>query len=102
MIREAAVLFKESSTREEFEVQGFVTKLNKPEHVDIGKIMISAVIDDQPRKIVVELRGDDYHRAVKAHDQELPVRCCGVLTREGRGYFRLQEAYGFTIEPGDQ
>jgi len=102
VIREAAVLLKESSPREEFEVRGFVTKLEKPEHADTGKITISATIDDQPRKVVVELRGDDYHRAIKAHDQELPVRCCGVLSREGRGYFRLLEAYGFTIEPGDQ
>ncbi len=78
-----------------------MTKLEKQEGADVGRITISTTIDDQPRKVAVELKGDDYHRAIVAHDRELSVRCSGVLAREGRGFFRLQEPYGFALEPAD-
>jgi len=100
VLRQAAVYLKESSPREEFEIRGSVVKLERPEGADIGKATIHGLIDDQPRKVVVELRDADYHEAVTAHDQARFVRCSGVLVREGRG-FRLLEPYDFTIEKDD-
>jgi len=96
VLRQAAVYLKESSHREEFEIRGSVVKLERPEGADIGKATIHGLIDDQPRKVVVELRDADYHEAVTAHDQARFVRCSGVFVREGRG-FRLYEPYDFTI-----
>ena len=100
VIRQAAVYLKESSPREEFEIRGPVVKLERMEGADIGKATIRGLIDDQPRKVVVELRDADYHKAVTAHDGFRFVRCSGVLAREGRG-FRLYEPYGFDVEDDD-
>jgi hypothetical protein len=100
VLRQAAVYLKESSHREEFEVRGSVVKLVREEGADTGKVTIHGLIDDQPRKVVVELRDADYHEAVTAHDQARFVRCSGVLVREGRG-FRLHEPFDFTIEKDD-
>jgi len=100
VVRQAAVYLKESSPREEFEIRGSVVKLERPEGADTGKATIHGLIDDHPRKVVVELRDADYHEAVTAHDQARFVRCSGVLVREGRG-FRLHEPYDFAIENDD-
>jgi len=100
VLRQAAVYLKESSSREEFEIRGSVVKLERPEGADVGKATIHGLIDDHPRKVVVELADADYHEAVAAHDQDRFVRCSGVLVREGRG-FRLREPYDFTIEKDD-
>jgi hypothetical protein len=97
VIRQAAVYLKESTPREEFEVSGLVVRLDRPDALAPGKVTIHGLIDDQPRKVVVELRDPDYHQAVTAHDQGRVVRCSGVLVREGRA-FRLQEPYGFVVE----
>jgi hypothetical protein len=91
---------KESSRREEFEIRGSVVRLERMDGADIGKATIHGLIDDQPRKVVVELRDTDYHKAVAAHDEARFVRCSGVLAREGRS-FRLYEPYGFDIEEDD-
>jgi hypothetical protein len=100
VIRQAAVYLKETSRREEFEIRGSVVKLERMEGTDIGKATIHGLIDDQPRKVVVELKGAEYHKAVAAHDEFRFVRCSGVLAREGRG-FRLYEPYGFDFEDDD-
>jgi hypothetical protein len=100
VIRQAAVYLKESSPREEFEIRGLVVKLDRPDAAATGRVTIHGLIDDQPRKVVVELRDSDYHQAVTAHDQGRLVGCSGVLIREGRA-FRLHEPYGFTVEEDD-
>src|SRR5262249_39415896 len=97
---QAAVYLKESSPREEFEIRGLVVKLDRQDAAATGKVTIHGLIDDQPRKVVVELRDPDYHQAVAAHDQGRLVRCSGVLIREGRA-FRLYEPYGFMVEEDD-
>ncbi len=100
VIRQAAVYLKESSPREEFEIRGLVVKLDRPEAATTGKVTVHSLIDDQPRKVVVELGDLDYHKAVTAHAQDRLVRCSGVLAREGRA-FRLYEPYGFAVEEDD-
>ena len=100
LIRQAAVYLKESTPREEFEIRGLVVKLDRPEATALGKVTIHGLIDDQPRKVVVELRDPDYHKAVTAHDQGRLVRCSGVLVREGRAFW-LYDPYGFAVEEDD-
>jgi hypothetical protein len=77
-----------------------VVKLDRPEAATAGKVTIHGLIDDQPRKVVVELRDSDYHKAMTAHAQDRLVRCSGALVREGRA-FRLHEPYGFAVEEDD-
>jgi hypothetical protein len=101
VIREAAVYLKESSPREEFEIRGLVVKLERAEGAAMGKVTIHGLIDDQPRKVTVELKDPDYHQAVAAHDHGRLVWCSGLLIREGRA-FRLHEPYGFTVEKDEE
>src|SRR5439155_24912051 len=42
----------------------------RPEGATIGKFTIHCFVDEQPRKVSVELGELDYHVAVTAHDQE--------------------------------
>jgi hypothetical protein len=77
-----------------------VIKLDRPGSAATGKVTIHGLIDDQPRKVVVELGDSDYRQAVTAHGQGRLVRCSGVLMREGRAY-RLHEPYGFTVDEDD-
>ena len=99
-IRQAAVYLKESSPREEFEIRGLVVKLDRPEATTTGKVTILGRIDDLRRRVVVELKDSDYHKAVTAHAQNRFVRCSGSLLHEGRA-FRLHKPYGFTVEDDD-
>lgn len=43
-------------------------------------------VEDAPRRIRIQLRDPDYHIAVQAHDQRLPIVRVGELLREGRSF----------------
>jgi len=96
VIEQAAYLLKEQSPREEFEAIGPVIKLERPDGAPTGRVTIHCFIDDQPRKVTVELEDPDYKTAITAHKDEQIVQCFGVLIREGRS-FRLKDPYQFKI-----
>ena len=100
VIEEASVYLKESTPREEFEACGPVVKLERPDGASTGKVTIHCIVDNQSRKVTVELNEAQYHQAVAAHDEGRTVRCSGVLMREGRA-FRLHEPYDF-VEEADE
>jgi hypothetical protein len=100
LIQEAGVYLKESTPREEFEARGPVVKLERADGTPTGKVTIHCFVDDQARKVSVDLPESQYHDAVTAHDSGSVVRCLGVLTREGRS-FRLHDCYGFSVEPSE-
>ena len=97
MIKEAAVYLKETSSREEFEARGPVVKLERADGVPAGKVTVHCFVDEQPRKVTVELGDEQYQNAVTAHKEGQVIRCSGVLMREGRA-FRLHEPYNFVVE----
>jgi hypothetical protein len=86
VIREAGRYFRETSPREEFELRGPVVKLERPEGATLGKVTVLGFIDDQPRKVTFELKGEDYDRAIQTHREQKVAVCYGVLMREGRSY----------------
>ena len=47
---------------------------------------ISTYVDDKPRKVLVALSGEQYHEAIEAHDQKLPVVCHGDLVKVGKQF----------------
>ncbi len=100
VIREAARYFKDISPREDFEVRGPVVKLEREEGASTGRVTVHGFVDDQPRKITVELGDPSYHKAVTAHDTQQMVACYGVLVREGKS-FRLKDPQDFSV-PSDQ
>ena len=56
---------------------GHITKLVRPKDETAGTITLDSIIGDVERKVRVELKGDDYHLAVIAHDQGKLVRVLG-------------------------
>ena len=100
VIKEAGRIFKETSPREDFEAVGPVVKLERNEGAQKGKVTVIAFVDEQPRKLVMELDDAIYHKAVAAHDAQQTVSCYGVLVREGKS-FGLKDVQDFAIRSDD-
>ena len=100
MIDEAARYFKETSPREDFELRGPVVRLERAEGAPVGRVTVLGFVDQQPRKVKIELGDADYHRAVVAHDRQQAVSCYGVLVREGHS-FRVSDPHDFLVIADD-
>jgi hypothetical protein len=86
VIAEASRIFKETAPEDDFEVLGFVERLDRPPGLDHGHVTVNSVLDRRMRRIVIELRDPDYQVAVEAHRQPRPISCTGDLIRNGRSY----------------
>ncbi len=86
VLREASRVLRESAPIDEFALSGTVTGLRREEDADTGHVTVSAWIDHTWRKVRMDLSGDDYRKAVKAHDEHEVVRCVGELIKENRRY----------------
>lgn len=86
IIEEAGRILRETSPVEEFELQGFVIALDRPAGAEVGTVTVLGFVEEAPRRIRIQLRDPDYHIAVQAHDQRLPIFCVGELLREGRSF----------------
>jgi hypothetical protein len=94
VIQEAGRVFRETSPREEFELLGVVTKLERSEPGQPGKVTVLGFVDEAPRRLSVELSARDYELAIQAHKEHRLVRCLGQLVKAGR-QFDLQEPHRF-------
>ena len=100
IISEAARLFKETTPSDDFEIEGWVKRLDRGHEVVEGEVTVVAPVDDQLRFVVMRLDRANYSKAVTAHEQRQTVRCTGELVREGRGY-RLKDPRHFEIVMAD-
>jgi hypothetical protein len=96
VLDEAAAHLKESAPRESFEATGPVVKLERSDGARLGKVTIHCFVDDQPRKVSLELSDPQYGESVTAHREGNLVNCSGNLVREGRA-FVLKEPYDFAV-----
>lgn len=80
---EASRVFK-SLNPEQIGVQGYVIGLRREQGESEGTVSIAAVINKMQGIVKVELSGDDYLTAVRAHEEELPVALDGELEKRGR------------------
>lgn len=99
-VREAARLLRERAPTEDFDLEGAVIKLERPEGATIGQVTVYGIVDDRSRRVTVALGDEEYHQAVNAHDRGQAVRCSGRLVRQGRGY-RLENPVGFEVQAED-
>ncbi len=83
IIAEAGRVFRATHPVEEFEVRGIVFRLERPEGALLGRVTILDVSGDKSRKVNVDLMGQDYDLAIRAHQERIPVGCVGELQREG-------------------
>ena len=96
LIEEAARLFRETSTIDDFELQGAVIALNRPEGAAIGRVTVAGFVESQARKVLIDLAEPDYSKAIAAHEQQAIVVCTGELMKQGRSY-RLQNPRQFRL-----
>ncbi len=97
-IAEAGRLLRENSPLEEYELLGPVVLLDRPEITGGGKIAVRGLIDDDLRKISMDLDAADYQAAIDAHKYGQNIRCYGTLRKVG-GKFELQSVRSFRVEP---
>ncbi|MBF0336619.1 MAG: hypothetical protein HQL05_02185 [Nitrospirae bacterium] len=87
IFKEAARLFRDTNARDDFELCGPVVKLERAaDGATMGKVTILAFVDEQPKKIQMEMIDTDYQKALQAHGNQDTIYCMGSLTREGRSF----------------
>jgi hypothetical protein len=97
VLREASRLLRETSTAEEYEVYGVVTRLERQDPGD-GRVTVTTIREDPPRQVTIALGEREYGIALEAHREGMPVTCFGTLRKEGRR-FMLDGPYRFQISP---
>lgn len=88
-IREASRVMKDRTPVGDFELEGAVVRLDRPEGQPAGKVTIMGQVDGKPKRVTLELEDAHYQVAIAAHAQERALRCIGSLVREGRGHVLL-------------
>jgi len=86
VIEEAARIFRETEPQDDFELVGFIGQLRRPERDPMGRVSVTSLIEDQPRKVMVDLPEPQYAIAIDAHNRRKTVSCLGELIRQGRTY----------------
>lgn len=68
-------------------IEGFVVRLNRgKEDEAIGSIAIEGFVQGRRRVVHIELPDEQYHLALRAHDDRRPVRIRGTLAKRGRNW----------------
>jgi hypothetical protein len=95
---EAAIYLGPKETDREELISGKIEHLDHAEGDQEGTIGIRASVDGISRMVWVELPLDDYHRAVRAHDENLDVVCRGTLVAYGPRRM-LESLSVFLVQP---
>ena len=86
IVRQAARFYREREPQEDVPLVGFISSLRRGETEREGEVTLQARQPDAPgqRRTVTAVLGElDYHRAIEAHRDKLPVIARGDLQRTG-------------------
>jgi hypothetical protein len=86
---------------EDFELQGAVVELKREEGEPTGRIVVVGNVEDRIRRVTITLPADQYHEAIRAHEEDIPIICYGELIREGRSLV-LRNPHGFALVIGSE
>jgi len=86
IIEEAARIFRARTPLDNFEIRGWVVKLERNDTSQPGRATIAAEVEGRVRKIQIELDGSDYDSVVEAHKEGQLIVCNGDLVKEGRNF----------------
>ena len=81
LIAEAARVFRETTSADDLEIEGIVTRLNREPTAMAGEVTVTGNIEGRMRRLSLTLDGPAYGQAVQAHDNRKTVRCVGDLVR---------------------
>ena len=99
-LKEAARVFRANTPLEDFELRGVVVRLDRAEAAECGRVTVAAAVDQNVRRVQIELARGDYDLAITAHQNDQPVYCEGELSRDGRSYvLRNPRAFRIDAEP---
>ena len=97
VLREVARILRDKEPYGAFELRGVVVRLSRSENETDGFIVVAGYVEGKEAKITVPLKGDDYTRAIEAHNTRQTIFCEGELIRDGRSY-RLTNPRGFGVD----
>jgi hypothetical protein len=83
ILKEAARTFRLRQPKEDVSLFGTVIRLQR-DQTEEGKITLKAMIDDKPQSVNVQLDGEAYQIAIRAHEEKRPVIMRGDLRRTGQ------------------
>jgi hypothetical protein len=79
----------------DIEIHGFVIQLQ--EELEKGTVTMMGWVVGKLRKIHVDLHQPDYHLAIKAYQERIPVVCSGDLSKQGEA-FVLKNPRNFALQ----
>jgi hypothetical protein len=88
---------RETATREDFELIGFVTDLSRGPSDELGTATIQGLVDNQFKRVEVQAESHDYAILASANTGKRPIACVGELIKEQGRTFRLRNARAFQI-----
>ncbi len=95
-LREAASRLRQLAPTPDFELFGVVTKLQSEQPSEGGSVVVTGSVDSRMRRVIVELDGNAYERAIRAHEEGALVRCEGELRQE-RGRWELAHCRSISV-----
>ena len=96
ILAEAGRVLRARTPEEDFEVRGYVIRLDRPEGQVGGTVTVSAPVEGKSHKILMGLSEAQYENAVRAHAQEAMISCTGERWRHGRS-FTLESPRDFRV-----
>lgn len=78
-LSQASEYLKGSYIKSDFEISGFVKKLDREKDSDDGSITVTTFVDGKERNVVFDLPEVEYLEAIHAHESRHVVECVGNL-----------------------
>lgn len=96
VVGEMGRVLREFAPREDVELVGVVTRLERQTGEDAAEVTVYGSVDGTPRKVRIYLDGPHHQLAIRAYESRTPVVCVGDLFRDGRS-FVLRNPRGFAL-----
>ena len=96
IIKEIGRVLRETATREDFELIGYVIRLDRAPEAETGTVTVSAQVDDEFRRVEMVVNAADYERILlPAHRDRTLIVCEGELQKVRGRTYRLSNPRGF-------
>lgn len=101
VVREAGQVLRAKAPIDDFDLVGVVVTVHRPDAQVRGSAVVHTHVDDQYRKVKVDLAEEDWKLAEKALRNHLVFECVGELVRVGK-QFRLENPRRVRVYEDDE